>query len=153
MKKLLGIVVLGLLLSGNAYASSNLKGIKEFKLSVSHDGECNGENFTKDLETSVKYILGNSKIKLTSEARKEQLEVYILTASGTDLCASVLEVNSYYFDSVKNSSGRLYFGRIPSYNSLSLKASSPARDHREAVINKVEGMIKKFIVEWLEAQK
>ena len=152
MKKLLGIIVLGLLLSGNAYASSNLKGIKEFKLTVLHEGECNGENFTKDLETSAKYILGNSKIKLTSESRKEQLEVYILTASNDDLCASVLEVNSYYFNTVMNSSGNSFFGEIPSYSNLGLRSSNPA-NHKDKIINKAEAMIKKFIVEWLEAQK
>ena len=52
MKKLLGILVLSLLLSNNAYALSinnNFERIKEFNLKVIHDGKCQGESYQKEI--------------------------------------------------------------------------------------------------------
>ena len=67
MKKLLGIVVLGLLFCSNVYGKNNpgLKGLDGFRLDIVYEGEFCGINKQK-IETAVKYILANSKIKIGS---------------------------------------------------------------------------------------
>ena len=145
---------MGLLLFNTSLADdNNLKGIKEFKLFVRHEGDCNGENFVKDINTSAKYILGNSKIKLTEEASKEYLYIYIKTVSNSNLCASYLEVETFRFGNIKNSAGNQGFGPITSYKNSHIRASMPASNHKKAVIDKFESMIKKFVVEWMDSQK
>ena len=154
MKKLLGILVLALLLFNTSLADDiNLKGIKEFKLLVRHDGDCNGEKFVNDINTSAKYILGNSKIKLTEEASKEYLYIYIQTVSDSNFCASYLKVETFRFGFKKNSAGNEGFGPITSYKHQHVSVAMPASNHKKTVIGKFESMIKKFVVEWMDAQK
>ena len=64
MNKILGIVVLGFLLSVNAFAkTSNLKDINTFQLSINEFDKCDVD--TDDLKTSAKYVavIAFSKLK------------------------------------------------------------------------------------------
>ena len=154
MKKLLATLVISLVWCSVGYAEEiNLKGIKEFKLLVRHDGDCNGENFVNDINTSAKYILGNSKIKLTEEASKEWLYIYIKTVSDSNICSSYLKVETFRFGFKKNSAGNEGFGPIISYKDTHVMISMLASNHKKAVIDKFESMIKKFVVEWMDSQK
>ena len=67
MKKLLGILVLGLILSSNVYGRDNpaLKGVDGFGLNIvlPFEEEVCGINKQR-IETAVKYTLSNSKIKI-----------------------------------------------------------------------------------------
>ena len=154
MKKLLGIVVLGLLLSGNAY-SKNLHGTNDFSLVVRHSGECGGQNYINDLKTSAKYILGNTKININDAYSfdAEQLSINILTAASTTICASHIEIETYHNDSIQNSAGYRYFGRHISYNRSAVQLSGPPSEHKKHILDQVELMLKDFVVEWMEAQK
>ena len=71
INKLFGIIFVGLLLSCVVYADedNNLKGIKEFKLLVDHNG-CNKDNYSKEMLTNAKYLISNSKIKLSDKANE-----------------------------------------------------------------------------------
>ena len=157
MKKLLGIVVLGLLWCNISEASSinsNLKGIKEFKLKVIHQGKCHGESYQKELNTTAKYIIGNSKIKL-SEKASEYLSIYVLTVSaqGGRICASSLEIESYSFGMNENSMGSIKFGTVTSYRTTGLMYHNQKNEHKRQVLDNLDTSLKEFVVKWMEAQK
>ena len=149
MKKLFGIVAVVLLFAN--IANAELKGLKEFKLSIQHSGnDCNGEKFDKEVETSAKYILGNSKIKLIDSYDGEILAIYILTGSSDSLCASSIEVYSFSVGLSKNSSGHEFVSTVRSYENDRITANSPIYDHKKNVIDAVEIMLKEFVVKWNE---
>jgi len=157
MKKLLGILVLGLLLSSNAYASSinnNFERIKEFNLTVIHDGKCQGESYQNELNTTAKYIIGNSKIKL-SEKASEYLSIYVLTVSaqGGRICASSLEIESYSFGMNENSMGKLEYGKVTSYRTTGVMYHNQKNDHKRQVLDELDTGLKEFVVKWMEDQK
>ena len=157
MKKLLGILVLSLLWCNISEASSinyNFKGIKEFKLKVTHDGKCQGESYKKELNTTAKYIIGNSKIKL-SEKASEYLDIYVLTVSspGGRICASGVEIESYSVGKIKNSSGNTAYGKITSYQRKGVMYHDQKDEHKRQVLNQLDSHLKEFVVEWMEAQK
>ena len=159
MKKLLGIIVLGLLLSGNAYADAdnNLRGIKEFQLLVDHNG-CNKDNFSKEITTNTKYLISNSKIKL-SDIAKETLYLSIFSnsgeESGTPMCASYIKLEVYSFGMVENSVGQERFHTRISYKKSALAwhiGSDHMDRHRDAISRNFDQWIKEFIIDWSEAQ-
>ena len=120
INKLFGIIFVGLLLSCVVYADedNNLKGIKEFKLLVDHNG-CNKDNYSKEMLTNAKYLISNSKIKLSDNAN-ETLYLNIFTSSGeetsTPICASHLKLKVYSYGYVENSVGQKRFSTRLSYN-------------------------------------
>ena len=57
-------LILSLMYFSHSFAWDNLKGIKDFKLDVDHQGDCEGKKFDKEISTSIKYLLANSKINL-----------------------------------------------------------------------------------------
>lgn len=153
MKKITGLLFLIILYVNSAYAE--LTGVKEFYLSIEHDGsECNGEKFDKEIETSAKYILGNSKIKLTDDYNSaEVLSIYVLTGSSDNLCASSLDVYSWSLRNSKNSSGHEFLALVNSYTNQRITANTPQYAHKENVINAIELMLKEFVVKWNEDNK
>ena len=152
MKKLLGIVVLGLFWS--SYANAELKGIKEFYLEIWHEGsKCNGEKFNDEIKTSAKYIIGNSKIKLAKTMNAEYLKIYVLTGASDDVCASSIEVSSYSVGYLKNYSGHQFVGDKISYSSKRITGNSPPSAHKATVISATETELKEFVVAWNEANQ
>ena len=160
MKKLLGIVVLGLLLSSNAYSESNnnLKGVKEFDLEVSHNG-CNDQNFEKELTTNAKYLISNSKIKL-SDAAPEMLLLKVLTADGvkqgTNICTSYMKLQVRSYGMVSNSAGYEWYHSKESYRKSGLAWNTGpdyVSRHRDNIIRNFDRYVKEFIIDWNDAQK
>ena len=97
MKKLLGIVVLGLMFGGNIFAkTSNLKDINTFQLSINEFDKCDVD--TDDLKTSAKYIAANSDINLvdftTSWNEILQITLMIQQAVGVspEICIGYLRI-------------------------------------------------------------
>ena len=154
MKKLFLYVFLGLLWC-NISIADNLKGIKEFRLTVIHEGECQGESYRKELITNAKYILGNSKIKLTKKGGSEFLDIYVLTVSspGGRICASSLEIESYSFGMNENSTGNIQYGAITSYRTTSVMYHNQKNEHKRQVLDYLDSGLKEFVVKWMEAQK
>ena len=154
MKKFLAILILGLLWC-NISIADNLKGIKEFRLTVIHEGECQGESYRKELITNAKYILGNSKIKLTEKGDSEFLDIYVLTVSSPSgrICDSGVEIESYSVGKIKNSSGNTAYGKITSYQRKGVMYHDQKDEHKRQVLNQLDSHLKEFVVEWMEAQK
>ena len=158
MKKLLGIVVLGLLfcnVSNAGWIETNLKGLKKFRLSVYHGSECDGKRYRKDIITNVRYLLGNSKIEVLPKDSidvAEWLGISVTTVSSTSACSSTVQLQTYTFGDVKNSAGNTFFGQVLSYDSLQIGHSSPEK-HKGQVMDIVEILVKEFVVAWIEAQK
>ena len=158
MKKAILILIAGLLLSTNAYADAdnNLRGIKEFNLLVDHNG-CNKDNFSKEITTNTKYLISNSKIKLSDKA-KEVLYLNIFSSSGEESgtpCASYIKLEVYSFGMVENSVGqeRLYTRTSYKKNALAWHTGSDYEDkHRDAISRNFDQWIKEFIIDWSEAQ-
>jgi len=159
MKKLLGIVVLGLLLSGNAYANedNNLRLLKEFNLGVDHFGQCDGENYVKELTTNAKYLFSNSKIKISKKA-KEYISIFVHTLDNeakSDTCVSKLSLQVYSYGMIENSAGVEWFHSRIAYEKDGLAwnaGNNFKKNHREAIMRAFDQIIKQLIIDWNEAQ-
>ena len=152
MKKLLGILVLGLLLSSKVLAIGisidGLKGLKEFVLIV--------ENFStetkkicgitsKDIERSVKYILSNSKIKLTTKSGAEKIYVQVTMLPTEDYCVGYIAFMTYGDrQEQKNSSGNTFFSTPRSYEYRGGIAGSPPYQFKNHLLGSIEDIIKVF---------
>ena len=96
MKKLLSIIFVSLLLSGSANAT--MKGIFEVELMVE-----NLSNYAKEcsvtkqkIETAVKYILQNSKIKIKDHPYSAVLYVKVGVIKAGDVCTANLDISVFY---------------------------------------------------------
>ena len=148
-------MVLGLLWCSVRFADwNNLKGIKDFKLSIEHQGDCQGNKYDKEVETSIKYLLANSKMNLVEKNEKgEYLGVSILTIGNERLCASHVRFNTYSYNYSENSSGVKNFYQVESYYMESIFFAGNQNDHRSQITSWVEQKTKQLVVDWMEAQK
>jgi len=155
MKKFLAIVILSVLNCNIAFAEwNNLKDIKDFKLSVSHQGSCKKKNYKKDTEITIKYVLANSKIKLVDSTEEgEYLGVAILTTENENLCVSSIVFDTHSFNYSENSAGVKKIYRIESYNQKDIFFSDNEIIHKSQLLNWVELKTKQLVVDWTEAQK
>ena len=152
MKKILSIIMLIFVFSGNVNAELN--DVKEFALTVEHYGnDCSGEKFDREIEISAKYIIGNSKIKLTKKRNGEILSIYVLTGANNDLCASIVQLETYSFGIISNSSGYEFFTPKRSYFNQRITANSPSYNHKKEVIAAAELMLKEFVIKWNESNQ
>ena len=151
MKKLLGIVALVLLLSGNGYSkTSNLKDINTFQFSVNEFDKCDVD--TEDLKTSAKYIAANSDINLidftTSWNEILQVTLMIQQAVGVDpeICIGYLKIEAGRFVIAPNTKG--FGGPAPAvyYDKAEMFGSDTDR-FKNKVINNFERMMKDFVIE------
>ena len=152
MKKLLGIVALVLLLSGNGYSkTSNLKDINTFQFSVNEfDKKC--DVGPDDLKTSAKYIAANSDINLidftTSWNEILQVTLMIQQAVGVDpeICIGYLKIEAGRFVIAPNTKG--FGGPAPAvyYDKAEMFGSDTDR-FKNKVINNFERMMKDFVIE------
>ena len=145
-------LILSLMYFSHSFAWDNLKGIKDFKLVVDHQGDCEGKKFDKEISTSIKYLLANSKINLVDEIGGEYLSAYILTISNDRVCSSSLQLNTYRFDLAENSAGHQGFYQVESFGKEGIVFASPS-EHKQQVINWFEAKTKSFVVDWSNAQK
>ena len=161
MKKLLGILVLGLLLSSKVLAIGisidGLKGLKEFYLIV--------ENFSteakkicgitsKDIKRSVKYILSNSKIKLATKIGAENIYVRVTILPTEDYCVGYIEFMTYGDQQEqKNSSGNTFFSTPRSYETRGGMIGSPPYQFKNSLLGYIEDFTKAFVIEWSEQNK
>tara|TARA_A100001011_G_scaffold387089_1_gene464270 strand:- start:808 stop:1287 length:480 start_codon:yes stop_codon:yes gene_type:complete len=147
-------LILILILSLSAKAKT-LKGIKEFNLSVSQQGSCNGTIYKSEVETSIKYLLSNSKIKLTSLYSGEIIGVEIISLGNADVCSTYLVFETYSYDfkgNYKNSAGyQVYDVPIQTFREATLLLTS-TNLQKSRIIDWIEETTKQFVVNWSEAQ-
>ena len=147
MKKLLGIIVLGLLLGGNAYAFNKLKGIYEVDLLVETYGnveECSIEK--ESIVTAVKYILQNSKIKIKKDdAYVPMLYVAVGLITTGGVCTSDLDIRIQTIDAT-DPLGLGNGGYFVYYRDGSLTTGGSLSEFAKAVDDGIETMMKELVV-------
>jgi len=148
IKKLLTIIFL-VLFSGNANATMNE--IKKIGLLVEYlsDRSC---NVTKEsIETTTKYILSNSKLKITEDYNDPYLYIQPIILEGTTVCFGALAIflkkSHMLKDGSYNSGDFIYY-----YNNTAILKSGKDR-FKGYFIESLEEEIKKFVVEWSEDNK
>ena len=155
MKKLLVIVVLGLFCCN--FSNASMKNIPEINTLI-EDVFVNDSSkicglTQNDIDTSLKYILSNSKIKITDLNKYDIPTLYIagqVNTNGT-LCVASISISLYFYpakDPLKNdNSGEFVYFRTGS----SLASSTSI--FKNNYINSLEMLLKRFVVEWAEDNK
>lgn len=153
MKKILStILVLGLLLSGNANATMNE--IKKIGLLVEYlsDRSCNVTQ--ENIETTTKYILSNSRLKLSGDNLYEPylyIQPVIMEGKSEDVCTGALVIFLKKSHNLKDGSYNrgdfIYY-----YNNTVILKSGKSR-FKGYFIEALEEEIKKFVVKWSEDNK
>lgn len=151
MNKILEIVVLGFLLSVNAFAkTSNLKDINTFQLSINEFDKCDVD--TDDLKTSAKYVAANSDINLIdfTTSWNEILEITLMIQQAVgvspEICVGYLRIEAGRFVVSPNTKG--FGGPAPTiyYKRAEMFGSDTDR-FKNKVINNFERMMKDFVIE------
>ena len=138
-------MVLGLLLSGSANAT--MKGIFEMELMVEnlnkYAKECSVTK--KKIETAVKYILQNSKIKLKVNPYNAVLYVKVGVVKAGDVCTASLGISVLSFfgkDPLKlENSGTFVF-----YENSYITSGGTISSFANSVVSGIEGLIKELVV-------
>ena len=152
MKKLLGILVLGLLWSVNVHSDSislavdknSLKGLKEFQLSSTIEEKC---GVTKnDIETSIKYLIANSKIKLV-ESSPTLLAIQVQIMEDSVGCFGHSDFKILEWWDTQNSASQRITAPIIFYTDGTYR-KGPPDSFSINIIRNVETMTKNFVVEW-----
>ena len=148
IKKLLGIIVVSLLLGGNAFASMNK--IEKIGLLVEYlsDRPCNVNR--ESIETTTKYILSNSKLKITGDYNDPYLYIQpiIIESKSEDMCFGALAV--YLKKSYTLKDGSYNDGDFVYYYNGTLILKSGKDKFKSYFTEALEEEIKKFVVEWSE---
>ena len=143
MKKLIGIIVLSLLFSLNAFA--DLKGITEMKLLIERldpqDKDCGVTR--EQLETSVRYILSNSKIKIVDQGSVPTLYINSNIGQNNGCYANTaIEVYKYMKDPGSNNWGSFMY-----YSSREISSGGKGTAFGNPYINAFEQQLKRLVVE------
>ena len=146
MKKLLGIIVLGLLLSGNANAT--LKGIFEVELIIETITDvAESCSITKQkIETTTKYILQSSKIRIVkSDLPIPILYISVAVGNNKGTCYTNTAVEVFTFssqDPLKNGNT----GIFRYYDKASIAAGGEDSNIGDFVISQLERILKDLVV-------
>ncbi len=143
MKKILLTVLLSLFLCGNTFAE--LKGIFKVKLLVEYLSEAAKKcSVTREqLETSVRYILSNSKIEIVDQGSYPIL--YLNSNIGFNsrcYANTAIEVYKYMKDNESNNWGTFIY-----YSSREISSGGTGVTFGDPYINSVEQQLKKLVVE------
>ena len=147
MRKILSILVVSLLLSGNAYAFNKLKGIYEVDLLVETYGnveECSIEK--KSIVTAVKYILQNSKIKIKQDdAYVPMLYVAVGVIKSGSVCTGDMGIRVQAFPA-KDPLGFSNGGYFVYYRNGTLTSGGTLSEFAKDVDDGIEAMMKELVV-------
>ena len=149
MKKLLAIIVLGLLWCTISYSDEGLKNIYYFDLVVEkvQDNKC---GITKEnIEREVKYVLANSPIKLKKDISIEAIYISPTIISNSSFCSGFAYFEIWLGGYNNNSAGVKYFGKEVSYNKGYIYTSSVNR-FKNGYLEVINDLTKSFIVTWKE---
>ncbi len=142
MKKILAIIVLNLFLISNGFA--DLKGILEMQLFIeplkAKAKICGVKR--ENLETSARYILSNSKIKLV---KSHPISIYINSNIGeNEGCYANTSIDVYKImkDPGSNNWGRFYY-----YSDGGIASGGKGADFGDPYISSFEQLLKKLVVE------
>ena len=144
MKKLLGILVLGLLWCNVGFAYNGLRGINQFELVVRTDEKC-GVTKSK-LETAALYIFSNSKIKIV-DASSDVIFIDVAIMETNHGCFSSHRVEVYNYKNANNSAGYKVFTPQMLFSTGIIRKGPPDTYGSES-IRATENQLKELVVEW-----
>ena len=154
IKKLLGIVVLGLLflkpLNSKASEFNGLDGIQSFNLVVGVSSEeC--EVTSEKIENSIKYILSPTQIKLD---KSSPTVLYLETTIMYDPvgCFARYGLTAFEWQAGNNSANRKIISPVLLWETGSSLKGAPDRFSKR-LINSIENATKSFVVDWSERNK
>ena len=147
--------VILILMANSTYAGDfNLKGIKNFYVAIEDMSEAsiNCKINREDIILSTKYILSNSLINIKEEFSVDTEVLYIqptvIFSEIANVCSGAINLQTFSFKNVENSAGyNDELSKVISYENLKSVLERP-NYYKEFYIENLEGMIKKFVVEW-----
>ena len=147
MKKIFLVLLLGFLFNGNANAITKLKGIYEVDLlveSLSKYAEECSISYEK-IETTAKYVLANSKIKISEENYNPFLYIRVVVLNNGDTCSvySKLTVQTAFAEDPYKQGNR---GSYIFYQDDRIASGGINSNIADFVISSIEEMLKEFVV-------
>ena len=152
MKKFITFIIVALLYCTPSFSSNSLKGIDKVKILIEelNDNADKCGLSKNQIETSIKYILQNSKIEvvsLTTPATTLYAQITLGSHSG-GFCYSSTRIELYDYMRVKGNMVDVVY-----YGSTTIAAGGVGSTFSKFLLNQLEGEIKKFVVAWSEVNK
>ena len=150
IKKILSIIFVSLLVSGNAFATMNE--VKKIGLLVEYlsDRSCNVTQ--ESIETTTKYIISNSRLKLSDDILYEPflyIQPIVMEGKNENVCTGALAIflkkSHMLKDGSYNRGDFIYY-----YNNTVVLKSGKDR-FKGHFIEALEEEIKKLVVEWSDS--
>ena len=163
MKKILGILVLGLLLSGNAHTSSDLmvpginspglKNLKEFNLEIDSTVYPGSEKMCNisyvEIETFVKKIIySNSKIKFPTSFGHEQFLLTTNILEKSDICSAEISLVTYSIERGRNTASIYFTGPHVSFFDRGQIRIDNYKNFKVTYFAALEMYLLKFLKNW-----
>ena len=152
IKKILSIIFVSLLVSGNAFATMNE--VKKIGLLVEYlsDRSCNVSE--ESIETTTRYILSNSRLKLSDDILYEPylyIQPIVMEGKNENVCTGALAIFLKKSHMLKD--GSYNMGDFIYYYNNTVVLKSGKDRFKGHFIEALEEEIKKFVVEWSEDNK
>ena len=162
MKKLLGIIVLGLLLNTNSYSLDlmvpgynypGLKGVKEFNLKIDSTVYLGSEKVCnisyQEIEDLVKNTIeSKSEIKFSDYLGHEQFELKTFILVKDNICSSQINLSTFSWEKGRNTAGTVFRGpHVSFYDSGKISIDSQ-QTFKNNYLNTLEKYLLNFIIHW-----
>jgi len=162
MKKLLGIIVLGLLLNTNSYSLDlmmpgynypGLKGVKEFNLKIDSTVYLGSEKVCnisyQEIEDLVKNTIeSKSEIKFSDYLGHEQFELKTFILVKDNICSSQINLSTFSWEKGRNTAGTVFRGpHVSFYDSGKISIDSQ-QTFKNNYLNTLEKYLLNFLIHW-----
>ena len=163
MKKLLGILVLGLLMSTNSYSSSDLmvpnynypglKGLKEFNLKIDstvYEGsEVVCDISYQEIESLVKNTIeSKSEISFSDSFGHEQFELKTSIMIKDNICSSQINLTTFSWENGRNTAGNVFKGPHVSFYDNGKIFIDKRQSFKNNYFNLLENYLLNFLIHW-----
>tara|TARA_Y100000022_G_scaffold182199_1_gene175429 strand:- start:152 stop:655 length:504 start_codon:yes stop_codon:yes gene_type:complete len=163
MKKFLGIVVLGLLLSTNTYSSSDLmvpgsnypglEGLKEFNLKIDstvYEGsEMVCDISYEEIESLVKNTIeSKSEIWFSDKFGAEQFELKTNIIIKDNICSSQINLTTFSWENGRNTAGTIFKGPHVSFYDNGKIFVDKRQSFKNNYLNLLEKYLLNFLIHW-----
>tara|TARA_B100000767_G_C19400406_1_gene383681 strand:+ start:40 stop:540 length:501 start_codon:yes stop_codon:yes gene_type:complete len=162
MKKILGIIALGLLLNTNSYSLDlmvpgynypGLKGVKEFNLKIDSTVYLGSEKVCnisyQEIEDLVKNTIeSKSEIKFSDYLGHEQFELKTFILVKDNICSSQINLSTFSWEKGRNTAGTVFRGpHVSFYDSGKISIDSQ-QTFKNNYLNTLEKYLLNFLIHW-----